>query len=588
MPRISRGKMKSETLTNGLIASARTIRVREGLPPKKIKKSEWQNEGWDFYDLVEVYHYAVQWVGNTLSRAKLVVYKDGKVCTEEAVIEVMDAFYGGRDQHGEFLRQAAIHMTVAGEGYLIGYEDDDDEEWLVGAATEFKSDSTGYKFNGDYLPDAAFVMRFWRPHPRKPNQSDSPTRPLLPTLSQLVEATKYVSAQLDSRLTGAGLVLLPQEITFPTPITDKEGNQSQEAGLNGIMQELAEVGALAKADPSSPSARVPNFLAVPGEHVGNVKHLTFWTELDEAAPALRTELIRRIALGLDMPADALAPDPNAGSGNHWSDWQTADSVIKSHAEPLLELLTRAVTSEYLRVTLIEQSIVTEDDAHRYTIVPDTAEMRLRPDRSQVALEMWDRGELNAIALRREVGFDEADAMSPDEQKLWLLRKLAQGSPSPELVQAAVDALGIEIKVPDDYEPGGERPLPRSLEEHPKEDIPERPEADAAALLAIGESAIMRALERGGNRIMSSGTKIDGIPKGLPATDRYRYVHLNKSQLDMVLTDAWSGLDRLTLPSSINRDRLEQHLDNYARMLITSRAAYDRNMLSTYLDLVWDK
>ncbi len=600
MPRISRGKLKSEVLTNGLIASARTIRVREGQPPKKIKRSDWENEGWTFYDTIEVFHYACQWVGNMLSRAKLVVLEDGNPTENVDVKAAMDSFYGGPDQHGEFFRQAGIHMTVAGEGYLCGYEEDGEDIWFVAAATEFKSDTVGYKFDGDYLPDDSFVMRFWRPHPRKPSQSDSPTRPLLPTLSQLREATKYISAQLDSRLTGAGLVLLPQEITFPTPNTEAGGAQQQEAGLRGIMQEFAETAALAKSDPESPAARVPNFMQVPGESVDKVKHLTFWSELDEQAPALRRELIRRIALGLDMPADSLVPDDNSGGDNHWSKWQVEDSLIKSHAEPLLELLTRALTQEYLRPLLIEGdpdngiAPMSEEDAARFTVIADTSEMRLRPDRSQQALEMHDRGELSAAALRREVGFDEADAMSKEEWAFWLTAKIAQGSPSPELVQAAVDKLGLGIKVPDDYEPGGERPLPRSLEEHPRNDPPERPaegdEAAArAALLAIGESAIMRALERAGNRIMSTGAKLEGIPKNLPSGDRYRYVNLNKSQLDFILQDAWSHLPKLTtLPEGITTDRLEQHLDNYARMLITSRSAYDPALLGTYLELVWDK
>jgi hypothetical protein len=136
--RISRGKLAAEVLTNGLIASAMNLTARQP-SSRKVKKSEWQNNCWYFYDTIEVFHYGVQWVGNTLSRAKLIVLKDGAVTDDALANQALDAFYGGRDNHGEFLRQSGVHMTVAGEGYCVAKETGGREEWYVAAAVEVKN-----------------------------------------------------------------------------------------------------------------------------------------------------------------------------------------------------------------------------------------------------------------------------------------------------------------------------------------------------------------------------------------------------------------------------------------------------------------
>lgn len=586
--RIRSGKLAAQTMSNALIASARNLTLRPPGPVKRIRGNEWQRSCWHSYDVVEVYHYAVQWVGNTLSRAKLTVTKNGKPTDDKYANQILNEFFGGPDQHGEFLRQAAVHMTVAGEGYLVEDRDGDEDWWGVVAAIEMRETATGYRFDGQELDaDNALVMRFWRPHPVRPNQSDCPTRPLLPVLNQMEKLTMYVDAQLDSRLTGNGLMLFPNSMAFPVPSTDGEGDTSQQAGLLAFMKEWAEVMSAAKQDHASAAAMVPTAAMGEGEDLDKVRHLTTWTPLDEHAPALRDECVRRIALGLDMPADALLPAASDGGGeNHWGAWQTDDSLIKAHAEPLLALITQALTSDYLRVRLTDEFGMAWEDADEFAIEADTADMRLRPNRSKEAIEMWDRGELNGVSLRRENGFDETDAMAGDEKKAWLLLKVAQGSPSPEYVQWAAAQLGIpvppELMAQADEETRGERPLPRSLKEHPTQDPPERPAA-AAELLAAGEMALFRCLERVGNRSKTIGA-LGTVPANVKAIDRYQYVMLTREQLNDAMIDAWSNLDRMTLPEGVMLSQFETALDNYARMLISSRNPYDRGLLGKYLAL----
>lgn len=582
--RVTSGKLQAEVIANGLVASAREIKLDSGNAFRKVKRQEWQEQAWYWYDTIGEFHYATQWVGNTLSRAKLTVLKDGEPTDEPLAVEALENFFGGPDQHGEFLRQAGIHMTVTGEFYIVGQEIDGDDDWQVSAATEVKVNGSTIRVDGEEVdPASTLLIRLWRPHPRKRSMSDAPTRPVLNILSQIDELTKYVSAQVDSRLSGAGLLALPLETSFTTPENGADG-KSQQAGLKAFMQEVAETMAAAKRDRSDSSARVPVMIQAPAEFLDKIKHLTFWTELDAAAEALRTEAIRRFALGMDMPPEAVL---GTADMNHWGSWQVEESLIKAHSEPLLKLVTSALTEGYLRVVL--EGEVPDEDLGRYSIGADTSEMRLRPNRSKEAIELWDRGALSAAAMRRENGFDEADEMKEEERKDWIITKLAQGSPSPELVQEAVRLLGIDIEVPTDETTSGggtrgERPLPRSLEDHPTREIPSTQDAEEAALLSSAEAAVFRALERAGNRIKSTASETP-IPREVKAVEAYQYVTLTKAQLDHALSDAWGHLSLLTIPDRVDLTSLEAHLDNYARMLISSRKPYDRSLLATYLALV---
>ena len=570
--RTVRGKLAAETFANGLIASARNLGRNPvaATPSRKVEKQDWQEEAWFWYDTIEVFHYGVQWVGNNLSRAKLIVKYKGEMQTTGDAVEVLNKFYGGPDQHGEFLRQGGIHMTVAGEGYIFAQGEEEDREWSTLAATEVKwEDDETYSISKEKISiDDMLLIRFWRPHPRKRWLSDCPTRPLLPILSQIQELTQYVSAQLDSRLSGAGFLKIPTEVVFPTQTTNVDGTTVAQQGVNGFIAELAATMAAAKQDRTSASSRVPTILQAPGEFLDKIDHLTLWSELDENAAKLRDEAIRRLALGMDMPPEALLGTADV---NHWGAWQIEDSLIKSFSEPLLALLTQALTTDYLRVVLEDEYGMDPEESKLYEIEADSTEMRLRPNRSKEAMELHERGEISGATLRRENGFEETDVMDEDERKTWLLMKLAQGSPSPELVAEAARQLGVDITIPtgpDADKERGLRPLPRSLEEHPTQDIPDTQEdADSASLLASGEAALFHALTRAGNRLKSTSSAIQGIPPGVPAMDRYQYVTLSKSQLDHVLADAWPNLDRLTLPTSVNVVELEAALDSYALSLI---------------------
>ena len=99
-----------------------------------------------------------------------------------------------------------------------------------------------------------------------------------------------------------------------------------------------------------------------------------------------------------------------------------------HIEPMLDVIVNALTVGYLRPA---------DRRHLAVVVYDSTALRLRPDRSKEAFELYDRGLISADALRRENGFDADDTPTSDQFKRWLLIKVASGSATPEQVQAAL-------------------------------------------------------------------------------------------------------------------------------------------------------
>lgn len=544
----------------------------------------WQNQAWDFYDMIGEFHYAVNYIGNLMSRAKLIPMKDGAPTDDEAVVAAVAALFGGPSGQKEMLRQLGIHFTVAGEAYIVGIadpEEDEDDDWYVVAATEISKSAGHIRLWGelDVDPDQAFCLRQWRPHPRKQRKSDSPTRALLPILAEIHQLTKHVAAQIDSRLAGAGLLLLPSEISFPsrtiTVTEDGKEIEKEVEGADSFVQELVETMSIAIQNRESADALVPIVLQVPSDSLEKIQHLTFWSQLDENAIELRAEAIRRLALGLDMPPEILT---GMGNANHWSAWQVEEATIKSHSEPLLAAITSELTKRYLYPYLRGEGVA-EEEIRSYSIGADTTEMRLRPNRSKEAIELYDRGELSAETMLRENGFLPSDAMGEDERKDWLKKKVAQGATTPEIVEAALRAIGIQLEVIPSEKPGPDaevdeaRPT-RSLEEHPTREIP-----NEESLLAAAEQMVVRALERTGNRLKN---KMREKPD-CDAADLYldpRTPKLSQKDTTILLSDAWAMLERFDYGAP--QDRLEKALMKYTSDLLTLRVPHDREALRARL------
>ncbi len=557
---------------NALVAAATRLTGRESGKTKRPKKAPpWYTQAWNFYDTIGEYRYACNWVGNLLSRAVLEVWENGEVTKNEQAIEGLAAFFGGPEGQREFLRQSGTQLTVPGDYYVVGEDmGDAPDKWSVVSASRINRTGEGpdaiWKVGNKTLDDP-LVMRIWRPHPNDQEKSDSPSRAVLPILSELDGLTKYVASQVSSRLAGSGVFAVPSEMSFGSvraQVTngDATDDQNINTGLNAFLIELYESMMSALNDPEDASARVPILLSGPGEHLDKLRHITFSTELDKQTKMLRDEAIRRLALGMDMPPEILT---GTGDMNHWNSWQTEEAAIKAHTEPLLQLITTAVTEQYLWPYLLDvMEGEDENSVRRFTIHADTSKIRLRPNRSKEALELYDRGILTMEATARENGFDPADLMGDDERKDWFVRKVASGSTTPELVAWALSQIGLSV-------PSGslvvaetptEAPNRRSLADHPTRDIPDPSQIDAS------EVAIFRALERVGARLRSKyKTSLVSGTDQISNAHLYRYARISPEMVDDLLAGAWdicAELD-ISMPPAM--------MDAYVRELISSQKQF---------------
>src|SRR6478736_204870 len=283
MPRREQFQAEVMATPRAQVAAASRYTMRRGddrKPPRA--DTGWQRTAWLWYDTIGEYRFACSWVGNLLSRAILYVTEDGETTTNTDAIAAMQSLFGGVDGQREMLRQLGIQFTVAGEAYLVGEDGGEEpgDKWWVVAASEISKTGDIWKV-GKKEVDDPLIVRLWRPHPRVNNKPDSPSRAVLPILAEIDGLTKHVAAQIDSRLAGAGILLLPDGISFATTSTASGEGSGVTNELDPFLEELMETMMTAIKDRADASALVPILLQAPGEHLDKVRHVIFSTELDQ-------------------------------------------------------------------------------------------------------------------------------------------------------------------------------------------------------------------------------------------------------------------------------------------------------------------
>lgn len=289
-----------------------------------------------------------------------------------------------------------------------------DLEWRMLSVSEVSINSTTGKVEltldegekAEYSPDDLYLIRVWRPHPRKWWEADSPTRSSLPVLKELVGLTMHVSAQVDSRLAGAGVLVVPQSIQ--RSLAEQAGVDESE---DQFTESLIESMLTPISDRASASAVVPLVVTAPDDSVDKIKHLTFSQPLDTAAQELRDEAIRRLALGQDAPPELLL---GTGDMNHWGGWLVQSETVETHIAPVLSLICDALTTQFLWPALIDQG-VDEDAAQDYVVWYDVDHLISRPNLGADSLALHERGVIDDTVLRRAHGFDDTDAPKETEQ-----------------------------------------------------------------------------------------------------------------------------------------------------------------------------
>lgn len=413
-PPSGRAGASSANSSRGAVTAA-AAEVHSASSSLMSKPSTWQHEAWEFYDTLGEFNYGVTWTSNMLSRvrlraAKLIPGSDEPVFQADGIgVELLAKLADGTGGQAQLMRMLTIQLSVPGEGYLVGEVQGGVESWQVRSMDEVRAQNEQFEIVDARLPQVTWrplvkdshMIRVWRPHARYYHLADSPAKAARATMRELELVNRHIMAQYLSRLASAGIVLFPEEISFPV----REEFQDAE---DPFMEEWITIAAEAIKNPGAASAVIPIPMRLPADVIDKIAHLDFTLKIDDKIIEKRDSAIKRLATKLDMPAEVLL---GMGDVNHWGAWQLEEGGLKVHIAPTAELICDSLTRQYLRPRLEASGA----DPGEWVVWYDMSELALQPDRSQASFDAYDRLELSGAALRRETGFSEED--KPTSQDL---------------------------------------------------------------------------------------------------------------------------------------------------------------------------
>jgi hypothetical protein len=401
----------------------------------------WQREAWDFYDDLGEFNSGVTWLGQMMSRVRLRAARLDPGLDEPSITDVkpddlaakmVNDLAGGVGGQAQMMKNLVIQLSVPGECYLVGEQMGNVFNWMVRSNEEVRATTGKFQVVGSRIPNIewtdlgpeSLVVRVWRQHPRYFHIADSPARSARPIMRELDLVNRHIMAQYLSRVASAGLLVIPEEASFP--VREEFADEPDPMSM-----EFVELAAEAIGKPGTASAIVPLLMRVPSELADKIRHLDFTLKIDEKVIEKRDSAINRLANKLDIPAEVLT---GMGKVNHWTAWQLDEGALKTHIAPMAELICHSLTTGYLQPRLAASG---EKDVGQWVIWYDMSELAIRPDRSANAQSAYDSFELSGAALRREGGFDEDDKPDATELKEQALKSLLK---MPALAAAALDAL----------------------------------------------------------------------------------------------------------------------------------------------------
>lgn len=388
--------------------------------------ASWQSEAWALADQVGELRYAANLYGNSLSRIRLELTRkndkgkqmrlcdlspDELTAADRLAMDVMADFYYHQSAE-EMQRLWGINKFIVGEALLVGLPEKDPKRrgkglldycFKIYSRDDVKEQPSGALMicGKEYDPSEVLLIRLWQPHPRLSREADSPVRASLPVIRELVGLTMFVSAIIDSRLAGAGILLLPNSATVlgsSAPEDDQEEDPTVAALIESMITPIK--------DRDSAASVVPLVLTAPDESVDAIRHISFASQLEGAAKDLRDEAIRRLALGMDMPPEVLL---GAGeTSSHWGAWMVQEDNVKLHAIPGVRIFADAVLKEFLHPVLLGAG-ESDDTVELYNFEAVADHMYSRPNKFEEALELYKVDALNLTALLQAGGFQLSDA-----------------------------------------------------------------------------------------------------------------------------------------------------------------------------------
>jgi hypothetical protein len=501
-----------------LVASAAKL-TPSNASYQKRQEEIWQTRALGFYDRIGEIRFCSQFYARMLSRVDFFPAKlnaDGKLeqIKDGPAVELLDRIQDPGGGRKRIQYDYGRLMFVTGEGILLGTDlDSDKERWRFLWRGEVTiDDKTGVATRkdsfGGLTKEKGVGYRMWTPHPMWSDRADSPLRAVLDIAEELIILTAAVRATAVTRLLN-GMLVVPSEIA---PAPPEEG-LDEDPELNVFVQKLVEHITAQIENPGAAEARVPFYMEGGYDYLDRVK----WIEMHNPATDylekdLRLEAIDRLALGLDLPPEALK---GLSDANHWTGQQVKWDMWQTHGKPFADQFATDLNDAYLRPALIEAD---EDPADIY-IGYDDSQVVVSPDQTAVADEAMDRLALGFTGYRKLKGIPEDMAPTEEEQKLIAGVKMR------DPVVAGLEEAAPPVRGPT-AGPNVHQDQPGTPPEPTNGRVVSRQEARIASINGAAHMALRQCRSKAGARLRTATQEhrcadcqesIDGVPNAIVAS-----------------------------------------------------------------------
>lgn len=624
--------IEGELVPNSLVASAARIKPGDDLwGTYRFTDETWQRECWRYFHSTPELHYAADYMGSACSLVRIFVQEiaeDGRAgdeATDESILAIADTLMGGPNQKAEALSAIGGSMLIAGECFIIGRASrgDDPDAWKIVSTTELRRRGGVITVDYGYGPEQVIsgrdiVIRLWTPDRERMRFADSPTRSCMPQLWELEQLDEYERSQIDSRLSGAGIYFLPNNMSTGA-------STSEVTTADDVFNVTAEAARASRSGRGTAAGVVPIFIEVPADVLKDMpdKPVRFDSELSDKLAGMKDAAIRRIANGLSMPPEMLL---GMGDATHWSAWHIEESFVTIQIKPLMNRICEGLTTAYLRPLLKAMG----KDPKRYQLSFDTAPLTVRPNRLQDTLNLYERDIVGKEAVLVAGDYNPTtDLVSKKESDQKYVREVVLRDPTLFQLPGVQEFLDIDIDttIPmPEIEGGGDLnapgapppPRPTRSIEQPDTGPPTSSTAPGTPILAsgvVGTSAIerlnaifekgsrpairagvanaapspvlsaanvvcRRAFELAGGRMLTRSHRgqFPDVPKKLIHT-RLKVSNIQaETHLDGAfgdLADDFAGLD-------VNLDQIEVTLRSYCINQVVRSRAHDISLLASVL------
>ena len=384
----------------------------------------WEHEAWELYRRVPEVRQAVRYKASAISRMRLFlgrVTEDGSEPTpipdkpeNERLLRPLRQLLGGATQRPDLLHQWSRLLNVADCAYITAVLPTTDEaaehgiprvwQWRIISRAD-RGTPTGDRLTLRWPtprgtitrditidregavatpPDTLYIHDSIGDAEHR-DRPDSPVAGILEPAETLMHVSDSVNATALSRLTGAGLLILADDVGVPGAAAD--------TGADPDVWALTEKGARDMQHRRSARARMPLVMRGTSDRppAEQVHYQQFSSDYDQRAIEIMQAMGTRIAVGMDTPVEAVTGFQDS---NHWNALYTGQDGVRVHMGPEITHMCRVITQHWLwRYYRDELKL---PDWHRYMVWWDASALTQNPDKSGLALSLWEAGGTDLI------------------------------------------------------------------------------------------------------------------------------------------------------------------------------------------------